>query len=719
MYGVRVCLVIAVFFIVFISGCENSTHSDQTAALRGAANFDLESKRTAWLRNHLPNNTIAYVNFPTPWNYLFDAKADAMHAVQSLPAHIEQVEKIKQGVKDSYFQYVPTEYQGLTAMLFEHTQTSLEFAVINNSPSAFLPTFAVGTRLSSITHAALIEQLNTLLSDVDPNMILEQVDKTPLWTFKVNQFPAFLQYDESNGQLLVYGGMGANQQKMTEIWTQKSGEQLAKIQTMSQQADPSGLNMKMWVAAAKMYRMGQAFLPPDQQQVVTEFGLDQMDYIWLGFESNQGQSALAMHVIMPETGWRLMLPRATDWFDVQMAGEPRSVIQMTLPTSDQVKQIIEKYNLADKLTDKDREDMKVWKEIGTEIGFDFYDILDAYHQQFIMVKDQSGSWFAMKTKNKKLRADLEKSINEYFKIETSAKQLDGVEIMQAHFSIYEKLFSQQKDLPADAEQIQKFLSVFKEHAFWYEEEDVIYMSQVPQVLAMKKKHSQQLSLASWLKKNQGGDWNSAILAYGKDVKHMPQDLYHYYLLLLQGLGDLAQVEVDLFALPTADQLNLPDAGRINLVLSSDAEKVSFRFGYEYSVLEPILSSEGGVTTLAVLGILAAYAIPAYNDYTVRAKLGSQMALASTLKMVVAERLLSEEYTTEDLFAGIEEEVSIEGLNYYIDIETNTIVIDLEGVDTAFEAGDEIYYEPSVENGYVDWYCYSNIRQSYLPAGCRD
>lgn len=719
MFNLKGMLLIALFAAVFVSGCDNGKQaSSQAPVLREATAYELDAQRTAWLRNHLPNETVGYMNIPTPWNYLFDAKADAMHAVQQLPAHMAQVEKIKQGAKDNYFQYIPAEYQGLTALLLEHTQTSLEVAMINNSPSTLLPTVAVGTRLKNLSSVELVAQFNTLMQSVDPSMALEQVDENPMWSFKVNKFPAFLQYDEDNGQLLIYGGMDASQQKMTDLWSQKSGDQLAQIQSISQQADPSGLNMKMWMATAKMYQMGKAFLPPEQQQMITEFGLDQMDYIWLGAESNQGQSALALHVVMAETGWRLMMPRASEWFDVNMAGKPRSVIQLTLPTADQVKQVVEKYDLASKLTDQDREDMKIWQEISAEVGFDFYDVLNAYHQQIIWVKDQSGSWFAMKTKDAKLRADMEKSFEEYFNIESTSNTLDGVEIMQAHFSIYEKLFASQKDLPADAAKIQQFLGIFKEHMYWYEEGDVIYMSQVPQVLAMKKQHANQLSLASWLQQNQGGDWNSAIFAYGKDIKHMPQDLYHFYLLLLQGLGDLAQVEVDLFALPTAKQLNLPESGRINLVLSADAEKVSFKFGYEYSVLEPILSAEGGFITLAVVGILAAYAIPAYRDYTVRAKIGEQLAMAGVLKVAVSERIIADGIFDDETFKGIQDEVSIEGFNYFVDEETGLIVINMDGVDSVFSSDDELYLEPLIEEGNVDWICYSSFKESYLPPSCR-
>jgi len=320
----------------------------------------------------------------------------------------------------------------------------------------------------------------------------------------------------------------------------------------------------------------------------------------------------------------------------------------------------------------------------------------------------------MKTKDSQLRKKIENSFAEYFGIQPTSQTLDGVEIIQAHFSVYQKLLEKQEDLSVEAAKIQEFMGVFKEHGYWYEERGVIYMSQVPQVLAMKKNNPNQISLKSWLANNQGGDWESAIFAYGKDIKHMPQDMYHFYLMLLQGLGDLAQVEVDLFALPTAEGLNLPDSGRISLVLSSDAEKVSFKFGYEYSVLEPILAGDGALTTIAVIGILAAYAIPAYRDYEVRAKLAQQMVLASSLKSQVQMYWLDNQ-----TFEGIQDEVYVEGLNFYIDEETGEIAIELESVSSAFYDGDEIYFEPSIEDNYFEWYCYSYIKQSYLPYECRD
>ncbi len=717
MHKTKGMIFIAVFTAVFISGCDNQQNASTADSLRAVANsYQLDQNRTAWLRDHLSNETLAYINVPTPWNYLFDAKADALHAVQSLPAHIKQVAAIKQGVKDNYYQYIPAEFQGITSLLLEHVATSFEVAVINYSPTAMLPSVAVGTRLEGISADQLGQQLATALTLVDPSIELTQQDQQPQWTFKVNNmFPAFVRYDESSGRLLMFGGMGVDTDKMISLWQDTKTDQLTAIKKLSQTSDPSGLNLKLWMAPAKMYQLGGAFVPPEQHAMINKLGLDQMDYVWMGAESAQGQSALALHVLMPEAGWRLMLPRATDWFDVEVAGTPQSAIQLALPTAEQVEQAISHFKLDEMLNEKDRKEMKALFEFEQTFGFELYDFFRAYHQQIYVVTDDSGSWWAMKIKDQALHDQLNKAMYDFFDIKPESKTLSGVEIMQAHFSVYAKLMDSSVNQSADMQQVQAFLKMYKDHVYWYVEDGVYYMSSVPQILADKKNTQNPMNLSDWLATNQGGNWDSAILAYGKDVRNMPKNLYHFYLLMLQGLGDLAQVEVDLFALPTAKELNLPDKGRINLVMSSDAEKVSFKLGYEYSMLESVLTAEGGMGVVAVMGVLAAYAIPAYRDYTVRAKIGEQLAMVAGIKMT-----LSEQYVATGSFVGAQDLLDPDFMSYYIDEETGTIVIDLEGVDSAFQFGDEIYLEPSVEEeSYIVWTCFSNIKQAYLPASCRD
>ncbi|TDR22589.1 pilin [Marinicella litoralis] len=715
MHKTKGMLLVGLFFSVFISGCDNTQINSSDEGIRKVnTSYEVEQHKTAWLRDHLPDETLAYINVPTPWNYLFDAKADALHAVQSLSAHVNQVAAIKQGVKDNYYQYLPAELKGMVALLLDHVATSFEVAVINDSPTAVMPSVAVATKLHDITADELGKQLTAVLQMLDPSIELLRQGQDAQWSFQSNRLPAFVRFEQSTGKLLIFGGMGVNLAKMTDLWEQAKTDQLIAIKQLSQQSDPSGLNLKMWLAPAKMYQLGASFVPPEQHKLVSQLGLDQMDYIWLGAESAEGQSAMALHVLMPEAGWRLMLPRASDWFDVNVAGTPRSVIQMALPTSDQVKQAISHFKLDQMLSEKDRKEMKSLFEFEQTLGFDLYDFFDAYYQQIYMVTDDSGSWWAMKIKDEALHQKLNDSMYAFFDINPEKKSLSGVEIMQAHFSVYAKFMESSVNQSPDMAQVKAFMNMFKDHVYWYIEDGVYYMSTVPQILADKRNTDNPLKLSDWLDNNQGGHWDSAVLAYGKDVTNMPQSLYHFYLLMLQGLGDMAQVKVDLFALPTAKELNLPDRGRINVVLSSDAEKVSFKVGYEYSLLESVLSAEGGMATIAIVGILAAYAIPAYRDYEVRAQVAAQLAMAGQIKATV-----SEQWFVNQSFAGSQAALGESDLNYSIDETTGVIVIDLADVGSSFEAGDVIYLEPVTDEGYVEWRCSSNIKSAYLPAFCRD
>ena len=47
-----------------------------------------------------------------------------------------------------------------------------------------------------------------------------------------------------------------------------------------------------------------------------------------------------------------------------------------------------------------------------------------------------------------------------------------------------------------------------------------------------------------------------------------------------------------------------------------------------------------MTVVAIVGILAAVALPAYQDYTVRSRVSEAMALASAAKVTVAENAMS-------------------------------------------------------------------------------
>jgi len=136
--------------------------------------------------------------------------------------------------------------------------------------------------------------------------------------------------------------------------------------------------------------------------------------------------------------------------------------------------------------------------------------------------------------------------------------------------------------------------------------------------------------------------------------------------------------------------------------------------------------------IAIIGILAAIAIPAYQDYTIRAKVGEGLNLAGAAKLAVSETYDSTgSFPTNQAQAGLPAAGSITG-NYVsqVALANNTGVITITyktgqmgGSPTA--DGTNIDLIPNTNAGSVQWDCTfgsgtsaSQTPQKYRPANCR-
>ncbi len=125
--------------------------------------------------------------------------------------------------------------------------------------------------------------------------------------------------------------------------------------------------------------------------------------------------------------------------------------------------------------------------------------------------------------------------------------------------------------------------------------------------------------------------------------------------------------------------------------------------------------------VAIIGILAAVAIPAYQDYTIRAKVTEGIGFGAAAKTSVSEFIVSQGALPADAAeAGIttgETTAVIQGVSYVAangDIVVN--FTDLGG-DTA--AGDDIIFRPDTSGSGVQWSCTrGSLPDKYRPANCR-
>ena len=136
--------------------------------------------------------------------------------------------------------------------------------------------------------------------------------------------------------------------------------------------------------------------------------------------------------------------------------------------------------------------------------------------------------------------------------------------------------------------------------------------------------------------------------------------------------------------------------------------------------------------VAIIGILAAVALPAYQDYTVRARVSEALGMASALKGVVAENAAN---GAASLATG----ASGPGLNgapatdnvqsVAVDAGTGAITINLTPRASGQAASANIIFTPrsngaalaanAVPAGPITWTCNTgSLAQRFRPAACR-
>ena len=132
--------------------------------------------------------------------------------------------------------------------------------------------------------------------------------------------------------------------------------------------------------------------------------------------------------------------------------------------------------------------------------------------------------------------------------------------------------------------------------------------------------------------------------------------------------------------------------------------------------------------IAIVGILASIAIPAYEDYTIRAKVSEGLDLAQVAKLGV-----SETFNSTGGYPATDPANASYGLPIASDISgtfvssvsaaanTGVITIVFKGIAPGkVNSGDTVLLTPNSSlNGALQWSCNGNdIPAKYVPANCR-
>jgi type IV pilus assembly protein PilA len=135
--------------------------------------------------------------------------------------------------------------------------------------------------------------------------------------------------------------------------------------------------------------------------------------------------------------------------------------------------------------------------------------------------------------------------------------------------------------------------------------------------------------------------------------------------------------------------------------------------------------------VAIIGILAAVALPAYQDYTVRARVSEAMVMADAAKTTVAENAAN---GAASLSSGWTSPTSTENVaSVNIDSTTGTISIKTTAKAGALSGKDTVAFVPvygtantalaagTIPTDSIKWQCNTastTLTSKYLPGQCR-
>lgn len=561
----------------------------------------------AYLRDKLPEETIAYIRVSHPVVHFFSAKnrtndsallhKSSVNTLKDFREVLSNKEKFTQQIQQLGLNFSEDNLKiinYISAILYQDLNGPIEGIIRSENRTFSL--MAQGL-ISVPVNIKSIDEFNRILADNPFNSEIKvQLDQNGYATHDIASF----YFNPKEHKVFISLGFEPSsletmQRTLTSLKTEKNHEMYA----FENQIDLTGQSNFFWVDL----RNKDNLLMLSQENPAAFSILKQIDGIAAGEGTNQEKQGQLKLVIKTNSQKLLGLnPKEKNDFSFKTIGEPKGAVILPMPSVTMVKKIIETYvstampNISNEMTDVEiaettenlyQEFQKEWIK---HLGFDFAEILEILGANMTFYYDDLGVHSVLSIRDKKKL---------YNWLEQKQKQ--GVLTYKKDHKIHHvtlrnpllKLL-QQEDLskpeyagiavsyPFINEYFANIYNIraldLNWHLYWSEEGDYIRISSLPQIVEEERKLGNK-RFDHWLTDKQGVNSQDVLFAATIDWKNADRHWYYNYLQFLQNSADILGSDFDITKMPRADQLPFDESSRLGLQVTSNNHFLTFSLDY--------------------------------------------------------------------------------------------------------------------------------------------
>lgn len=690
---------------IMIAGCsKDSSNSGDSVELQMWQ--DELPIRQPWLRDHLPEGSLIYLRVPHPLGILATPKGSALDPALRSKINVENLQKIRDGYLDNIVPLIPMISEPLPQLIQRHIRSPIEIS------ATFLPQPASLMALnldiaSNDEFVAMLAEAGLMLAAPLNAENIGRIDGVGM--------PLFVRFDAASGRMLASFGPAVTAESFADLLAQTERNEPHRMRALENKVDESGQGLFFWIDAREAMAPMQMFVPRETFEDLIEMGLDEVDAVAMGWGVANGKGRYSIVADYPSDKERGFLPIVRNDISAESVGDPDGLIFFSIPTVEEFRRL-EAFGLAT-TDDEGRASWSKGKDaVRTALGVSVEELFESIGPEVMLVFDQAGDYLAIRLRDPDLWDSVLQRITSATGIPLDTRNIAGD--TYHHWAL--PMTGEEAALDGIGDGIGAsvaFVEVFmriRDHWYWTRDGDFLYLSATPQVLIDRAAMGPDTVIGEWLSDDQRIDATHAWFSASGTSRKLPKRTYLLYIEMLQLLADMGQSEIDVWSMPSAAELALDDIGTYGVTLNLGNPTLSAEFTFENNPAELM----GGMGSVAVVGILAAIAIPAYQDYTIRAHVAEGLNAASGTKAAVAEY-----YAANGRFPGAQDVVQMSVSDYSahvdsVDVEPDTgqIIIIYRDISAYPEA--ELVLTPTTEDGYISWVCEGSLDNKHLPAACR-